>query len=250
MVEKELKSDVIEHTPAHVHIQLCNSRPVLSSAAYNGGLIDAEHLLIVKVAENFLGSRGPFEPLSETFRNYCRQHGWSGNTVGMMTSAPMTSYRNARRSMQGVEITALVTAGLSNARRSGDPADHRAFDAAGIKPGTINIIILTNAILSPAAQVEAVMMATEAKAAVLQDIGATSPVTGKTATGTGTDAVAVVSGFTTPKIVFCGKHTLFGEMLASATMEALSSSLGTPNSELICQANSMRSQSRGSGRPY
>jgi adenosylcobinamide hydrolase len=229
MMKRKIIPDIIEHTPMHVHIQLSASRPVLSSAACNGGLIDAEHLLILKVEENFLGSKGPFEPLSDTFRNYCRQQGWSGSTVGMMTSARMTSFRKVRRAMQGVEITALVTAGLSNARRSGDPADHRAFDDTGIEPGTINIIILTNATLSPAAQVEAVMIATEAKAAVLQDIGATSPVTGKTATGTGTDAVAVVSGFTPPKIVFCGKHTLFGEMLASATMEALSLSLGTPN---------------------
>lgn len=221
--------DIIEHTSAHVHIQLSASRPVLSSAAHNGGLIDAEHLLILKVAENFSGSKGPFEPLSETFRNYCRQQEWAGITMGMMTSARMTSFRNVRRSRQGVEISALITAGLSNARRAGDPAEHRTFDETGRTPGTINIIILTNAILSPAAQVEAVMIATEAKTAVLQNMGATSPVTGKTATGTGTDAVAVVSGFTTPKIVFCGKHTLFGEMLASATMEALSSSLGDPH---------------------
>ena len=113
-MEKEIIPDIIEHTPAHVHIQLSASRPALSSAAYNGGLVDAEHLLILKVAENFLGSRGPFEPLSVTFRNYCRQQEWSGSTVGMMTSARMTSFRKARRAKQGVEITALVTAGLSN----------------------------------------------------------------------------------------------------------------------------------------
>ena len=169
-MEKEIIPDIIEHTPAHVHIQLSQSRPVLSSAAYNGGWTDAEHLLILKVAENFLGSKGPFEPLSDTFSNYCRQQGWSGITMGMMTSARMTSFRNVRRSMKGVDITALVTTGLSNARRSGDPAEHRAFDETGIKPGTINIIILTNAILSPAAQVEAVMVATEAKAAVFRTL--------------------------------------------------------------------------------
>jgi adenosylcobinamide amidohydrolase len=226
--DKEIPRDIIDHTPAHVHTQLSGSRPVLSSAPYNGGWINADHLLILRVTQNFSGSRGPFEPLSDTFRNYCRQQGWSGVTMGMMTSARMTSFRSARRSRKGVDITTLVTAGLSNARRSGDPAEYRAFDETGIKPGTINIIVLTNAILSPAAQVEAVMIATEAKAAVLQDIGATSPLTGETATGTGTDAAAVVSGFTAPKIVFCGKHTVFGEMLASATMDALFSSLSTP----------------------
>ena len=105
----------------------------------------------------------------------------------MMTSARMASFRSVHRSARGVEISVLVTAGISNARRAGDPAEHRVFDEAEIKPGTINVIILTNAVLTQAAQVEAVMVATEAKTAVLQDIGATSPVTGKMATGTGTD---------------------------------------------------------------
>jgi adenosylcobinamide amidohydrolase len=228
MMEKEILADIVEHTPRHVHIQLSESRPVLSSAPYNGGSIRADHLLILKVAENYSGSKGPFEPLSDTFRNYCHQQGWGGLTTGMLTSARMTSFRKVRRSVQGVEITALVTAGLSNARRAGDPADQHQFHETGIKPGTINIIVLTDANLSPAAQVEAVMVATEAKTAVLQDIGATSAVTAETATGTGTDAVAVVSGVAMPKVVFCGKHTLFGEMLASSTMEALFSSLATP----------------------
>jgi hypothetical protein len=75
MMEKEIIPEMVEHTPAHVHIHLSESRPVLSSAAYNGGWIDAEHLFILKFVENFLGSKGPFEPLSDTFDNYCRQQG-------------------------------------------------------------------------------------------------------------------------------------------------------------------------------
>ena len=225
-MEQKITQDIIEHTSGYVHIEFPNTRRVLSSAPHNGGLVDAHHLLILRVMENFNGTKGPFEPLADTFRNYCRRKEWSGVTVGMMTSARMTSFRNVRRSARDVEISVLVTAGISNARRAGDPAEHRVFDEVEIKPGTINVIILTNAVLTQAAQVEAVMVATEAKTAVLQDIGATSPVTGKTATGTGTDAVAVVSGSAPPEICYCGKHTLFGEMLASATMDALFSSLG------------------------
>lgn len=224
-MEQKIVQDIIEHTSEHVHIELPNSPRVLSSAPYNGGLIDADHLLILKVMDNFDGTKGPFEPLTATFRKYCRRKGWPGISVGMMTSAKMASFRNVRRSARGVEISVLVTAGISNARRAGDPAEYRVFDEAGIKPGTINIIILTNAILTQAAQVEAVMVVTEAKTAILQDFGVTSPVTGKTATGTGTDAVAIVNGSAPPEIRYCGKHTLFGEMLASATIDALSSSL-------------------------
>jgi adenosylcobinamide amidohydrolase len=119
----------------------------------------------------------------------------------------------------------LVTAGVSNARRAGDPAEHRTFEKAEIKPGTINIIILTTATFTPAALVETVMVVTEAKTAALQDLRILSPVTGKPATGTGTDAIAVVNGHAPPEIDYCGKHTLFGEMLASATMDAVFSSV-------------------------
>ena len=216
---------IIEHTSEFVHIEFPNPLRVLSSAPYNGGMINADHLLILKVRDNFDGTKGPFEPLTVTFKNYCHQRKWPGVCVGMMTSAQMTSFRKARRSARGVEISVLVTAGISNARRAGDQAEYRAFDQVGIKPGTINIIILTNAILTEAAQVEAVMVVTEAKTGVLQDLSVISPVSGKTATGTGTDAVAVVSGSASPEIRYCGKHTLFGELLASATMDALSSSL-------------------------
>ncbi len=172
-----------------------------------------------------MASKGHLSRWKKHFKTTAAKTRWTGVTVGMMTSAKMSSFRYIKRKEGAVEIAVLVTAGISNARRAGDPAEYRLFDNTEIIGGTINIIILTNATLTPAAQVEAVMVVTEAKAAVLQDLGITSPVTGKTATGTGTDAIAIVNGFGSPEIAFCGKHTLFGEMLASATMEAISSSL-------------------------
>jgi adenosylcobinamide amidohydrolase len=49
--------------------------------------------------------------------------------------------------------------------------------------------------------------------------------TGAPASGTGTDAIAVVNGRGPVKIRYCGKHALFGEMLAKAVIEALTASL-------------------------
>ncbi|RTZ97181.1 MAG: hypothetical protein DSY90_08490 [Deltaproteobacteria bacterium] len=218
--------DRTEHTSRHVHIAFPHPRQVLSSAPYNGGWVDADHLLILNVRDNFKGDQGPFEPLHKTFKNYSHRKKWTGKTVGMMTSAKMTSFRKEQRSARGVDIAVLATAGISNARRAGDPAECRTFDPVEMVTGTINIIILTTAALSPAALVETVMVVTEAKTAALQDLGILSPVTGRGATGTGTDAIAVVSGKSSPPIRFCGKHTLFGELLASATIDAVCSSLG------------------------
>jgi adenosylcobinamide amidohydrolase len=144
----------------------------------------------------------------------------------MMTAAEMDSYRRADRKEQGVTVSTLITAGISNAGRAGDPAAHRLIDEAALDIGTVNIVVVTDAVLSESALVEALMTVTEAKAAAFQNLGIRSIATGACATGTGTDAVAVAAGFGPRSVRFCGKHVLFGEMLAETTIRAISDSLG------------------------
>jgi len=79
--------------------------------------------------------------------------------------------------------------------------------------------------MSHAAMVESVMLATEAKTVAMRKLGVKSPVSGAIATGTGTDAIAVVNGFGSRSVRYCGKHVLFGEMLASVVIEAITKSL-------------------------
>jgi len=122
----------------------------------------------------------------------------------------------------------MLTSGLTNARRAGDPADYRRIPA-----GTINIIFLTNARLTPAAMVETIMTITEAKCAVLSELKIKSTLTGKIATGTGTDAIAVVSGYGSTEISYAGKHVLFGEITAKAVMQALKESLAWYKDEVL-----------------
>jgi len=73
--------------------------------------------------------------------------------------------------------------------------------------------------------VETALVATEAKAALLQDLGIRSPVSGAIATGTGTDALAVFAGAGPPTIHYAGKHTLFGEAVARLVLAALADSI-------------------------
>jgi adenosylcobinamide amidohydrolase len=215
----------LKQTPEHICVGFSTVHPVLSSAVFNGGACAASNILIMKVAENFEGTKQIVENPENTLAEYCRQLQLSGTTVGMMTSASMDSFRLVSRSSQGVEISAIVTAGISNARCAGDRADWRKFQTDADPTGTINIIILTNATMSHAAMVESVMLATEAKTVAMRKLGVRSPVSGTIATGTGTDAIAVAGGFGSGTIRYCGKHVLFGEMLASAVMEALTESL-------------------------
>jgi adenosylcobinamide amidohydrolase len=215
----------LKQTPEHIRVVFNTERPVLSSAVFNGGACTASNILIMQVAENFDGTKQIVENPENTLAEYCRQLQLSGTTVGMMTSASMDSFRLASRSSQGVAISVLVTAGISNARCAGDRADWRTFQTDADPTGTINIIILTNAMMSHAAMVESVMLATEAKTVAMRRLGVKSPVSGAIATGTGTDAIAVANGFGSETIRFCGKHVLFGEMLASVVIEAITESL-------------------------
>lgn len=215
----------LEQTPHHIHVQFDTPYQVLSSAVLSGGFVEASHILNLKVAKQPEGlnsdNRSPDAELSA----YCERHGWKGITAGMMTAASMDSYRMVRAVQQGVDVVVLVTSGLSNARRAGDHAEYRKIRPAALNAGTINIICLTSIGMTPAAMVEAVMTVTESRAAALQNLDIKSPVSNETATGTGTDCIAIASDPKAQKLQYCGKHVLFGETLARLVIEAVTSSI-------------------------
>jgi adenosylcobinamide amidohydrolase len=93
--------------------------------------------------------------------------------------------------------------------------------------GTINIILLTNVTLTWGAMARAIMTATEAKTAALQDLDYKSTPSPKVqATGTGTDSMIVVSGVN-PNIVIkhTGGHTKMGELIGFAAKSAVTEAL-------------------------
>lgn len=215
----------LKQTSDHICVSFSTEHPVLSSAVFNGGGCAASNILIMKVAENFEDKKQVAVKPEKTLAKYCKQLQLNGTTVGMMTSASLESFRQVSRSSQGVKVTAMVTAGISNARRAGDRAEWRTFQTDTTSTGTINIIILTTATMTPAAMVESVMLAAEAKTVAMRKLGVKSLVSGKIATGTGTDAIAIANGAGSETIRYCGKHVLFGEMLASVVIEAITETL-------------------------
>ena len=211
----------IEHTQHHIHLAFSIPHRVTSSAALNGGIVAANHLVNLKVPKHGLYR----EPPEVTLTNYCADFGWEGTAVGMMTAASMNSFRMAKETEQGVEIVVMVTAGLSNARRAGDLAEQRAIADQPETAGTINIVVLTSAVLTEAASVEAILMATEAKSAALQDARIRSTASNRIATGTGTDSIAIVSGPGPETIRYCGKHVLFGELLGRMVTDTVAAAI-------------------------
>lgn len=130
----------------------------------------------------------------------------------LFTGADMDNLSVKKESFRDITVYALVTAGVtSNAVRMS------AYEGRYYEPGTINIIILTNTTLSPRAMTRAIISATEAKTAAMEDLDIRSSQEPGLfqATGTGTDNIIVVEGSGVP-IDSTGGHSKTGELIAKA----------------------------------
>jgi adenosylcobinamide hydrolase len=147
----------------------------------------------------------------------------------LSTIANMENLAVCEQSYQSLIVSCLATGGVGNALRAGvDKANWMEQDGKFVKTlGTINIILLTNANLSDGAMARAIITATEAKTAALQDMDARSSVSPENqATGTGTDNMIVVSG-TDPdkKVRTTGGHTKMGELIGATTKIAVAETI-------------------------
>jgi iron complex transport system substrate-binding protein len=173
--------------------------------------------------------------LETSWKRICKVLGTRRKESGfLMTGASLDCLAVAKAQFQDIAVYALVTAGVQgNAIRSA--SDEGRF----YEPGTINIIIMSNATLSSRARSRAVIAATEAKSAALQDLDIRSqadPLRWQ-ATGTGTDEIIVVEG-TGPRLDCAGGHCRLGELIVRAVYDGLrgaalrQNSIGTPRSVL------------------
>lgn len=132
--------------------------------------------------------------------------GLTGTGVGFLTGVDVR--RHATASDEGVDTTATV--GLGAPGWAAVPADH----LSAYRPGTVNIVVRVPVRLGEAALVNAVATATEAKAQALWELGLA-------ATGTATDAVAVLCPTDGPAERYAGPRSLWGARLARAVHTAV-----------------------------
>ncbi|MEM3583799.1 MAG: adenosylcobinamide amidohydrolase [Nitrososphaerales archaeon] len=160
------------------------------------------------------------------FKEFPNSLGINQNEISFLsTGADMDNLALCEKSYQEFSVCCLATAGTGNALRTGiDKADYVERNGKFEHiPGTINIIILSNAALTDGAMARAIITATEAKTAALQDLGVMSVFSPKCqATGTGTDNIIVVSGRDSERLVrWIGGHTKMGELIGVATRVAV-----------------------------
>jgi ABC-type Fe3+-hydroxamate transport system substrate-binding protein/adenosylcobinamide amidohydrolase len=140
------------------------------------------------------------------------------STSILITGADMENLAMVSKHYQDLTIHVIATAGVqSNAMRMSKDI------GLYFKAGTINMIIMSNRKLSKKAMTRAIITATEAKTAALQDMDIRSAYTPMihSATGTGTDNIIVVQGSTGAMIDQTGGHTKAGELIARSVYDAV-----------------------------
>jgi len=186
---------------------------VLSSAVVGGGMVCVRYLLNRHVHRDYKC----LDPIADLVA-FARSQGIREAFVGLMTAVSLQKARVITQRAETLTVAAVVTAGVSNATTPGVSAPMTPG------PGTINMILLIDACLTPAAMVHAVSIATEVKTQVLMARGVRTP-EGDAATGTSTDAMAVASTGRGMPLLYAGPVTRVGWLIGRCVRTALEEAL-------------------------
>jgi len=150
--------------------------------------------------------------------------------IFLSTGVNMECVAVCEKTYGNFHVCCIATGGArDNALRMGVDAGNWVENKTQMQlsSGTINIILLTNATLTCGAMARAIMTATEAKSAALQDLGYMSTFLPQVqATGTGTDSMIVVSGVNPDVVVkHTGGHTKMGELIGFTAKTAVTEAL-------------------------
>jgi len=212
-------------------VDLGSPRSVLSSAPRAGGITKARYILNHQVETNQIAKDDPgrhsvarcADP-ARTLGKLATSLGIRDKFVGLMTAVSLADLVTLRESAGEIWVEGLVTVGTSNAVRAGEPIAPRQRIHRRTHPGTINVILVTNARLPVSAMVGMVQVATEAKTAALLHAKVKSWTGRPGATGTGTDAIVVASG-DGPALRYSGTHTAIGELVGRVVGTAVTEGL-------------------------
>lgn len=180
-------------------------RASLSSAPVGGGTASIDWLLNIGVPADYART-----DLGEHARDIAHRLGLTGTGAAMLTAV------DVHRLVRGDDgdVVADATVGVTKPTWAADADDAHG----GWAPGTINIVVQVPVGLSPAAAVNAVMTATEAKTQALVEAGVPG-------TGTASDAVTVVWPPALPAEAFAGPRSVWGARIARAVHTAVRSGL-------------------------
>lgn len=200
-------------------------RNVMSWAILNGGVgTHASHII-----NHHIDPHTPDPDPRRTLRQAASRIGIKGSFVGMLTGADVRRFSMACAVHNELQAYVISTAGCGNLATVGETGNYVEGASPLVPAGTINIIVALNHAFTHEAMLEAMAIVTEAKVRALYELGLKSVATGESATGTGTDCIAVAVGHDR-RYVFCGKHTKWGELVGKASLDSIRGALRLANS--------------------
>lgn len=205
------------------HIFILAGRPfdAFSNGLWGGGASRARAFVNWKVPLSYR-SANP----EHMMRDQIEAWGYSlEETIGLQTAAKLTHASIHEKAGDEFRLLCCTTAGTTNAARAG--TERETFSSYQL--GTINIVLLIDGKLTPAAMVNGMLTAAEAKAAALQDLHIMDA-NGMAATGTTTDAmVLAVSQSEACKAthLFAGTATTVGNAIGQAVYQTVYEAVAT-----------------------
>lgn len=206
------------------HLLLHSETPLLSmsSALWRGGQQTARYFINGKAPRNYR-SDDPEQELGIKLKEWGYPQ---EESIGLLTAAVLANASIHEGRGDQFQLLCCATAGTGNGARAGRRQDtvYSAYRA-----GTINIIILIDGKLTPAAMINAVMTATEAKCAALQDAKICDG-EGEIITGTTTDSLILAARpLDTPGGYhqFAGTATSIGQAIGRATYLSVREAVAT-----------------------
>lgn len=209
--ERPTRPEVVEglHLPdtrAVLAWRFPEPRLALSSAPVGGGSAGLDWLVNIGVTEGYART-----DLAGHAGDVAARLALAGTGAALLTAADVRRVVDAEDG--GVVVDATV--GVTKPTWAADADDSFAVRGdAGWVPGTINVVVQVPVALSPAAAVNAVVTATEAKAQALFEAGVPG-------TGTASDAVVVLWPPLVPAEPFAGPRSPWGARIARAVHTAV-----------------------------
>jgi adenosylcobinamide hydrolase len=216
-------------SPHGRYLQITSEIPLrtLNSSPWGGGFGHHRVLMNRQVDKTY----NEVDPLVEMEAFIAREGLDPQDTAGMLTAAWVkdVGYQelawppedenteqpvDAVNAEESLRAAAWVTVGLGNKARAG-----AILPVESLYPGTINTIVVIEGHLTDAAMVNAVITATEAKAAALQALNTT--INGQIATGTTTDAVLIAATGRGTTYRYAGTATTLGYLIGRTVYEAI-----------------------------
>lgn len=204
----------LQVTPQAVWLISQRRLMALSSAVLGGGFGEFRSLFIYHVVKDY-DHPDPLVHLEQL----AVEKNLPLPCIGLLTAANLEHTGVVTLKQGSLVVCAIVTAGVSNATIAG-----KTLPATYNKIGTINIILLLKAMLSPAALVNAVITSTEAKTDCLHSLGIRTN-EGELASGTSTDAVVIAHNGEGLALPYAGPATEVGWLIGRAVRDALTKAL-------------------------